>query len=524
MHCLKPAMASKKLEQFFSPSRKFISGFCLGTVFSLTVLLISNSINSSPITVVQQGFYTVGVNSSLVSSTNDSIASELQGSTGEANGCLSAREENFTKDGDFASNPGILKFGGFPGEVGRPEIGNLSKQDVHAEERVEGSFPTNSSNGDDKITVVEIVYQGNSTEKDEIIESDSPVWKCDIYDGKWVRDDSKPYYPGGSCPYIDRGFNCHLNGRPDNGFLRWKWQPNGCDIPSLNATDFLERLRGKRLVIVGDSLNRNMWESLVCILRHSIRRKRRVEDISGKREFNKYGFHAIRFKDYNCSVDFVGTPFLVRQSSFTSKNRSFATLRLDLMDENTPKYQDADVIVFNTAHWWVHFKTARGRNYFQEGNYVHPQLKMLEAYRKALNTWARWVDKNINVNKTRVFFRGYVYTHYSNGKWNSGGGCRKEREPIFNEDHSSKYPSKMRAVESVLQEMKTPVTYMNISRLSDYRKDGHPSIYKMEYNKKIAAVKKPQDCVHWCLPGVPDTWNELLYALLFKEGWGSKPK
>jgi hypothetical protein len=69
-----------------------------------------------------------------------------------------------------------------------------------------------------------------------------------------------------------------------------------CVILSLNATDFLERLRGKRLVIVGDSLNRNMWESLVCILRHSIRRKKRVKDISGKREFNKQGFHAIRFK------------------------------------------------------------------------------------------------------------------------------------------------------------------------------------------------------------------------------------
>lgn len=31
----------------------------------------------------------------------------------------------------------------------------------------------------------------------------------------------------------------------------------------------LERLRGKRLVFVGDSLNRNMWESLVCIFRNS---------------------------------------------------------------------------------------------------------------------------------------------------------------------------------------------------------------------------------------------------------------
>ncbi|KAK9938362.1 hypothetical protein M0R45_015105 [Rubus argutus] len=237
-------MVSKKLEWLFSPSRNFISGFCLGTVFSLTVLLMSNFLKRSPITVVEQGFYTVGVTSSPVSSTHVSIASEMHDSTGEANGCLSAREENFKTDGDFASNPVILKFGGFHGEVGRPEIGNLSKKDVRAEERVEGSFPTNSSNGDDKVTEDEIAYQGNSTEKDEIIESDSPVWKCDIYDGKWVRDDSKPYYPGGSCPYIDGGFNCHLNGRPDDGFLRWKWQPNGCDIPRYKALFFLFRTIG----------------------------------------------------------------------------------------------------------------------------------------------------------------------------------------------------------------------------------------------------------------------------------------
>lgn len=54
---------------------------------------------------------------------------------------------------------------------------------------------------------------------------------CDIFDGKWVRDDSKPYYPLGSCPHIDRDFNCHLNGRPDGEYVNWKWQPNGCDIP-----------------------------------------------------------------------------------------------------------------------------------------------------------------------------------------------------------------------------------------------------------------------------------------------------
>jgi hypothetical protein len=65
---------------------------------------------------------------------------------------------------------------------------------------------------------------------------------------------------------------------------------------SLNATDFLEKLRGQRLVFVGDSLNRNMWESMVCILRQSIKDKKRVYEISGRHDFKKKGVYAFRFE------------------------------------------------------------------------------------------------------------------------------------------------------------------------------------------------------------------------------------
>ncbi|OIW10584.1 hypothetical protein TanjilG_15956 [Lupinus angustifolius] len=313
--------------------------------------------------------------------------------------------------------------------------------------------------------------------------------KCNIFDGKWVKDDSKPYYPLGSCPYIDRDFDCNLNGRPDSEYVKWKWQPNGCDIPSLNATDFLERLRGQKLVFVGDSLNRNMWESL----------------------------------DYNCSVDFVGSPFIVQESTFKGINGSLETLRLDLMDQTTSMYHDADIIVFNTGHWWTHEKTSKGEDYYQEGNHVYPRLKVLNAYTRALTTWAKWIDNNIDASRTQVFFRGYSVTHFRGGQWNSGGQCNKETEPIFNGTHLRKYPSKMRALDNIIPKMKTPVIYMNISRLTDYRKDGHPSIYRMEYKtaEERASAELHQDCSHWCLPGVPDTWNELFYASLLKYGKGS---
>lgn len=71
---------------------------------------------------------------------------------------------------------------------------------------------------------------------------------------------------------------------------------NSLTASSLNAADFLERLRDKKLVFVGDSLNRNMWESLVCILHHSVQNKKRVYEISGKTEFKKQGFYAFLFE------------------------------------------------------------------------------------------------------------------------------------------------------------------------------------------------------------------------------------
>lgn len=343
--------------------------------------------------------------------------------------------------------------------------------------------------------------------------------ECDIFDGRWVRDDTKPYYEAGSCRYVERAFNCHRNKRPDNDFVKWRWQPYGCELPSLNATEFLERLRGKKVVFVGDSINRNMCESLICILRNSLMNKRRVYEIPGSLEFQKHGHRTFRFQDYKCTVVYIKSPFLVRGSSFNAKSDSFATLRLDLMDSTTSLYKDADILIFNTGHWWTHEKTSRGKNYYQEGNHIYPRLKVLDAYTRALSTWAKWVDNNIDSRKTQVIFMGYASSHFRGGQWNSGGKCHKETEPIFNTSYLTNYPPKMLALDGVLRVMKTPVTFLNITRLTDYRKDGHPSIYGRFRHKAMkpqVGAMPPQDCGHWCLPGVPDTWNELLYASLLK--------
>lgn len=69
--------------------------------------------------------------------------------------------------------------------------------------------------------------------------------ECDFFDGKWVWDANYPLYKSKDCGFLDQGFRCSENGRPDRNFTHWRWQPHHCNLPrSLTLPLFSLRFRG----------------------------------------------------------------------------------------------------------------------------------------------------------------------------------------------------------------------------------------------------------------------------------------
>lgn len=95
---------------------------------------------------------------------------------------------------------------------------------------------------------------------------DAESKECDLFSGEWVPNPEGPYYTNDTCDAIQEHQNCMKFGRPDTGYMKWRWKPDACELPLFEPDRFLEMLRGKSLAFVGDSVARNHMQSLICLL------------------------------------------------------------------------------------------------------------------------------------------------------------------------------------------------------------------------------------------------------------------
>ncbi|XP_010549948.1 PREDICTED: protein trichome birefringence-like 21 [Tarenaya hassleriana] len=344
--------------------------------------------------------------------------------------------------------------------------------------------------------------------------------KCDYFSGEWVSNPEAPYYTNTTCWAIHEHQNCIKYGRPDTEFMKWRWKPDGCELPVFNPIEFLQIVSGKAMAFVGDSISRNQVQSLLCLLS----RVEYPQDISPTADTD---FRTWKYPSYNFTVHALWSPFLVSSTEADPSGPDKTGLFNLYIDEFDPIWMaeigQLDYLIISSGHWFfrpVIFYENRqlvGCHYCGLANVT--VLPLDYGYRKALRT----VLKAILDNFAGVaFFRTFSPHHFEGGPWNKGGDCIRTRpyrrnETVFRDENLEFHNIQLeefRAAEEEAVKKGLRLRLIDTTQAMLLRPDGHPGKYGHPPNAQVTLFK---DCVHWCLPGPIDTWNDFLLRMMKTE-------
>ncbi|CAL5047673.1 unnamed protein product [Urochloa decumbens] len=341
---------------------------------------------------------------------------------------------------------------------------------------------------------------------------------CDLFRGEWVPDGrggGAPYYTNRSCPHIQEHQNCLKYGRPHRGFLRWRWRPAGCDLPRFDAAAFLRSFRGRSLTFVGDSIARNHMQSLMCLLS-------KVEYPKDISKTPHSEFSTMLYESHNFTMAIFWSPFLVK----ANKSGDLWHLHLDEPDDAwLAGIAGFDYVVLSAANWFT-----RPSMFIEAGRVVGCHICLVPGVADLTLRYSQRMALRTALRALTGVFNGTVVlrtlsptSHFEGGEWDKGGDCRRTRPYAANETrmagldldmHTVQVEEFARAKVAAAGAAAARMVLMDATSAMLLRPDGHPSRYGHWANQNVTLYN---DCVHWCLPGPIDVWNEMLFQILLPD-------
>ncbi|CAI5516029.1 unnamed protein product [Closterium sp. Naga37s-1] len=339
---------------------------------------------------------------------------------------------------------------------------------------------------------------------------------CDIYDGSWVSDRAnRPAYDMSTCPFLKDvapTTNCLDPKRKlDPNWMYYSWKPRNCGGSTIrfSPAKFLMRMRNKVIAMVGDSL---MYEGFLPSMLCQMHRVSAVTKVTND-GLSKFVW---RVAAYNVTIVNYWSPFLMAYSTqnevlarikVTNPGLGDTAVNLHTFDPTWfDKVGRFGMVVFQSATHWPHAKTWLRRFFVnRKWQLIKPEPNTVQAYKMALRRLARTFDAK-SVKRWRL---PPMYFLSAPPRLAGCQGAKAASSPqmysFFERNNSQSrvwYPSQA----SVFKGSRT-------IRLVDIT---HPSLSRSD--AMIAAQRpKSQDCLHPCMPGLPDTWVDLFYETWRRE-------
>jgi len=197
-------------------------------------------------------------------------------------------------------------------------------------------------------------------------------------------------------------------------------------------------------------------------------------------------------------------------------------LHLDKLDTTwTLKLPWINYLVISDGHWYFR------KNYLYENNKLIGCIYCSEgnltdygptfAIQRACRTALQFINKCKNCDGLVTFLRTFSPAHFENGQWNGGGYCNRsnpfsKREVSFSGTEWQLRTSQVEEVQSIHKVERRGAKrfrVLDVTKAMIMRPDAHPGSH---WNNQY--MKGYSDCVHWCMPGPIDTWNQLLLEVM----------
>lgn len=178
------------------------------------------------------------------------------------------------------------------------------------------------------------------------------------------------------------------------------------------------------------------------------------------------------------------------------------------------------MLVFNTGHWWSYDKFPKETPlvFYRAGKPILPPLGIKDGLKVVLESMVSYIKNNVP-SKTLLFWRLQSPRHFYGGDWNHNGSClfsdplEEHQLDLWFDTRNNGVNKDARQLNHLIEDalQGTDIQVLDLTHLSEFRADAHPAIW---LGRKDAVAIWGQDCMHWCLPGVPDTWVDILSQLI----------